>query len=131
MYELMQSGDILIISAFNKVKNTQEKKETEDIYDTDKYHDFVANFFQKLGIPKENIQFQVKYDTNDIIYINAKIAWGNTIPIIARVAGKKVEIPDGTVFECIQSERFDTSKFKKIIEESKTDLKIRDVITKE
>jgi hypothetical protein len=62
---------VLIISSFNLPKEGNEQ-EIIDKYNTPETHKFIANFFQKLGLSKENINVTVAYK-NNTIHIDAKI----------------------------------------------------------
>lgn len=127
--DLMIPWDILIISSFNLPKNAKEQ-EVIDKYNTPETHNFITNFFQKLGIPKENIDVTVTYK-NSTIHIDAKIIGDWNEDLVARVSGKETKIPVWTTFACIQSQRLDESEFKKILERSEIDLSIKEIITKD
>ena len=73
------------MSLFNKAKNEAQKKQIENIYNTEEERAFIANFFQKIGIKKDNIILYVWYDENDIINVDVKIERQGGIPAIARV----------------------------------------------
>jgi len=128
--QTMKKWDTFIISLFNKPKNEEEKRQTEAMYDTKEEHELMANFFQKIGIKKDNIKLQVRYDENDVVDIDVKIERKDNVPVIGRVGWKEVEIPDGTIFQCVQSERFDKRKFNNLVENN-TNLTIKDSITEE
>jgi len=130
--ELMWKWDTLLISLFNKPNTPEKIKETVAAYDNPETERFIKNFFQKIGIPSENIVMEVKYNkVSNTVDVDAKVHWTDSkIQVQVSLNWKSVEIPDGFIFECNKSQRMDQSDLQNYINESWTWLKIIDTITK-
>lgn len=106
---LMNHGDTLYISLFNKPKTSQEIQNIVETYKSPQTTAFIKNFFMKLGLPKEAMEVTYDYDKNNTMQIN--LAY------------------DNCVFHCIQSQRMDREDLEEMLKSSKSSLKIIDEIT--
>ena len=78
---MMNKGDTLLISVFNKPNSLEGIQDIIDHYNTPETHQFIKNFFMKLGIPEDNITIQVTY-TNNVVHIDALVTQKDpTIPL--------------------------------------------------
>lgn len=128
MAKIMNRGDNIFLSVFNKPSSEAEIQDIIRHYDTPHTHQFIKNFFIKLWIPAENITVRVTY-VQDSIHIDALVEQKNDTPVKVRLTGNTITVPDKTLFKCFQSQRISHEKMQEIITESNSRLQIKEVLS--
>lgn len=129
MGEIMNQDDVLCISLFNPPKTKEARDRVVQIYDTPETHMFLKNLFIKLGIQEDAIEINISYDGDKTITMDAIINQKDNQPVYMCSWGRKVQVPNGTKFNCINSQRIGQEDLQDILKKSETSLEIKESIT--
>lgn len=126
---VMNKGDTLLVTVFNKPKTKEEIADILDHYNTEEVHAFMKNFFMKLGVAEDAIEVKITYE-DDVVHIDAMIHQKDpNHPVTMRVNGQTVVVPDQTLFTGFTSERVDRQQMEQFRKESGTTLKLVKEVT--